>query len=467
MTKTPNGQLGRDILKFGTAIAITVALGAVQVFVIPHRLDVQTFGQYRIFLVYFPYFGLLHFGLADGAFLRWAGRTPGEIHREWRTAFGWMLGLEGAVLIIAVIAAVNMNVILAATFIVSFALCAMGANLSTLAAYALQAGGDFNRAGIVAVAAPLSFVAIVLLVPMHTSMAVIGTYAFSLGLSAVLGSVLVVLLPSNKHDTEYEKRSPLKPLALVRDGAHVLGANLAAGLAQSIDKIVVSFVVSIESMAQYGFASSVAVAGISATQTMQRVALSHAARRSGDDRARFLGRFYDLTLVAYGVALIFVPLFERVVAHVLPIYVSALPIVRAFVIGAPFWIALHVVVVGTLQSHGLVRKQFAIELGGALVVLLASAACLALHTELWVIAAAGTVAAAATWGAGVVIVNRELPAAGEQGAMRFFAMCLWQSIAIGVALSVTQRWELQSALYIVIAAAPTFRAITRARAAGL
>ena len=465
MSPTPGSQLGRDIFRFGTAIAITVALGAVQVFVIPHRLDVQTFGEYRIFLVYFPYFGLLHFGLADGAFLRWAGRTPGEIHREWRTAFMWMLGIEGALLIVAVLAAMNMTAVLAATFIVSFALCAMGANLSSLAAYALQAGGDFNRAGIVAVAAPLSFVAVVLLVPMHTSMAVIGTYAVSLGFSALLGSAMVVWLPSNTHDTEFEKRAPLAPLPLVRDGAHVLGANLAAGLAHSIDKIVVSFVVSKGEMAEYGFASSVAVAGISATQTMQRVALSHAARRTGADRAQFFGRFYDLTLAAYGVALIFVPLFERVVARMLPDYVTALPIVRAFVIGAPFWIALHVVVVGTLQSHGLVRKQFAIELGGALVVLLASAACLALHSELWVIAAGGTIAAAATWAAGVTIVNRALPAARAQNALRFFALCAWQSAAIGVALSVARRWELQSAVYIVIAAAPTVAAVKRARTA--
>jgi O-antigen/teichoic acid export membrane protein len=376
-----------------------------------------------------------------------------------------MAGLEGALLVVAVIAVANMGAALAATFVVAFVLCAMAANLSALAGYALQAGGDFTRAGIVAVAAPLSFVAVVLLFPMHTSTAVIGAYVGSLGFSALLGSVMVVLLPSNKHDTEFEKRSPLAPLALIRDGAHVLGANLAAGLAQSIDKVVVSFVVTKGDMALYGFASSVAVAGISATQTMQRVALSHAARRSGDDRARFIGRFYDLTLVAFGVALIFVPLFEVVVARMLPDYVTALPIVRAFVIGAPFWIALHVVVVGTLQSHGLVRKQFAIELGGALVVLLASAACLALRTELWVIAAAGTVAAAATWGAGVIVVNRALPAAREQGAMRFFAMCIWQSAAIGMAMAVSPRWELQSALYIVIAVAPTLRAVKRARTA--
>ncbi len=459
---TTTRSLGRDIARFGTAIAITVALGAVQVFVIPRRLDVTTFGEYRVFLVYFPYFGLLHFGLADGAFVRWAGRAPGEIHREWRRLFVWVLALEVALLIAVTLAAVNLPASLAMTFIAAFVVCAMFANLSTLAGYALQAAGDFRRAGVVAVAAPASFVAVVLLVPMHSLVAVIGTYAGSLALSALIGSVMLVVLPRDAAPAD--RATPLAPGELVRTGSHVLGANLAAGLAQSIDRILVSFAVPIASMALYGFASSVAVAGISATQTMQRVALSHAAWRTGEDRARFLGHFYDLTLAAYGSALVLVPMFEHIVARTLPVYVDALPIVRAFVAGAPFWIALHVVVVGTLQSHGLVRRQFAVELGGALLVLVACAACLWMHTALWVVAAAGTVAAIATWIAGVEIVNRALPAAKTQGARRFFIVCAAQTAAMAIAMSSGLAWNWQMAVYAALAAIPTIGEIRRAKA---
>jgi O-antigen/teichoic acid export membrane protein len=457
---TPPVSLGRDIARFGTAITLTVALGAVQVFVLPRRLDLATYGEYRLFLVYVAYFGVLHLGLADGAFVRWAGRAPGEIHREWRRAFWWMLAMEGTLALAAVLVWIGAPESRAAMFAAAFALCALFVNVSALAAFALQAAGDFKRAGIVAVVATASFVAAVSLVPMHSITAVFGTYAGSLALGALVGGVMVARLPNATGAGDVNR--PMRFGSLLDTGIHVLGSNLAAGLAQSVDRILVSVVVPMTSMALYGFASSVAVAGISATQTMSRVALSHAARRSGDDRARFFGRFYDLTLTAYGVALVGVPLFEHVVARTLPAYVEALPIVRAFVAGAPFWIALHVVLVGTLQSHGLVRRQFALELGGAALVFVASGGCLLAHTPLWVVAGVATGGAAVTWGAGVAMVNRAVPAAREQGAGRFLVVCLWQSGACAIAIASGRSWVVQMILYAALAVAPTILAARRA-----
>ena len=462
-TPTSSSSLGRDIARFGTAITLTVALGAVQVFVLPRRLDLATYGEYRLFLVYVAYFGVLHLGLADGAFVRWAGRAPGEIHREWRRAFWWMLAMEGTLTMAAVLVWMGAPKSRAAMFAAAFALCALFVNVSALSAYALQAAGDFKRAGIVAVVATASFVAAVSLVPMHSITAVFGTYAGSLALGALVGGVMVARLPNATiTPPASDGNRPMRFGSLLDTGIHVLGSNLAAGLAQSVDRILVSVVVPMTSMALYGFASSVAVAGISATQTMSRVALSHAARRLGDDRARFFGRFYDLTLAAYGVALVGMPLFEHVVTRTLPAYVEALPIVRAFVAGAPFWIALHVVLVGTLQSHGLVRRQFALELGGAALVFVASGGCLLAHTPLWVVAGVATGAAAVTWGAGVAMVNRAVPAAQAQGAGRFLVVCLWQSGACAIAIASGRSWVVQMILYAALAIAPTILATRRA-----
>ena len=73
--------------------------GAVQVFLIPRRLDVLTYGHYRLFLAYVTYLGLLQFGLVDGAFVRWAGRPRGLIRREWPRVAGWLLAMNGAVVL--------------------------------------------------------------------------------------------------------------------------------------------------------------------------------------------------------------------------------------------------------------------------------------------------------------------------------------------------------------------------------
>ena len=138
----------------------------------------------------------------------------------------------------------------------------------------------------------------------------------------------------------------------------------------------------------------------------------------------------------FGVAIAGVPLFEHIVARVLPAYVPALPIVRALVIGSLFWIAVHVVLVGTLQSHGLVRRQFALELVGAALVITACSATLAAHLPLWNVAAASTIAAVVTWGLGVAFVNRVVPVADLPAAVGEWA----GRLAAGptVALSLTK-----------------------------
>jgi O-antigen/teichoic acid export membrane protein len=296
-------------------------------------------------------------------------------------------------------------------------------------------------------------------VPMHSLAEVLAAYAGSFVLSAIAGATFVMQLPLPSQPSDER----ISIAALFRTGFHVLGANVAAGLAQSADRILVSVIVPITSMALYGFASSVAVAGTAATQTMQRVALSHAARRDGDDRAHFLGRFYDLTLAAFGVALLGLPFFEHTVSATLPAYATALPIVRAFVAGAPFWIALHVVLVGTLQSHLLVRRQFALELGGAALVVMACSACLAMHAPLWTVATAGSGAAFVTWCAGVIVVNHDVPAARAQGAGRFALICGAQMAALCAAVAITPDWKLQTAVYALLAAIPTYAAIRAAR----
>ncbi len=449
----------RDLVRFGTAVTMVVALGAVQVFVIPRRLDVPTFGEYRLFLVYVAYVGVLHFGFADGAFVRWSGMAPARIHGEWKRLVRWMIAMQSAVFALGAIGAAVAGSATISTFLLAFGACALFVNSSTLSAYALQAAGEFRAAGTVAVIAPALFVIAVLFGPVHSLATILDAYAASFFVAAIAGALLVMRLPQ----ADPAAKHPIAFREIFRTGYHVLGANLAAGLAQSADRILVSIAVPITSMALYGFASSVAVAGTSATQTMQRVALSHAARQTEETRALFLGRFYALTLAAYGLALTGMPLFEHVVAGTLPAYTSALPIVRAFVAGAPFWIALHVVLVGTLQTHGLVRKQFALELGGALLVILACGVALTAHAPLWVVASAGSAAAVLTWVTGVIIVNRAVRAAAAQGALRFAVLCGAQIASMAVALAVTASWPLQTLIYVLLAAAPTVLAIQDAR----
>jgi hypothetical protein len=164
------------------------------------------------------------------------------------------------------------------------------------------------------------------------------------------------------------------------------------------------------------------------------------------------------------VALAGLPLFEFAVQRMLPAYVDALPIVRALALGTPFWIALHVVLVGTLQSYGMVRRQFAIELAGTAVVLSACGACLVLQAPLWSVAGAGSAAAVVMWSTGVALVRRWVPDAASQHATRFAARIAWQG---GAALAVTAlppQWIVRTVAYALLALIPTLFAARATRA---
>jgi hypothetical protein len=452
-----------------------VALGVVQLFVIPRRLDVAAFGAWRVFLVYAGYLGALHLGLADGAFLRWAGRPARVVAREWPRVAAWVLAVHALLLGAALAARAH-------TLVVALAVCAAGMNLATLAGYALQTVGDFRGAGLVAALPPALFVAAALALRSPSLGTVLGAYAASFGVTAVVGGLRVVL-PQRAQRTQRRTNAAESfsafsahsapsavhtegPFALARAGLPVLGANLAAGVSLFADRILVSASVPVARFALYGFASSVMVAASAATQALSRVALSHAARRGPAARARFLDGYHDLIAALAGGALLLLPAFEALVARLLPAYVPALPIVRALAFGAPFGVAVHVVLVGTLQSYGLVRRQLALELAGLALVTTASGSALLADAPLWGVAAAASAAAAATWVAGTVLVRRWVPGANGLGRPRFALSTVTQAAALAVALGATTHPAARTVIYAALAAGPTLAAARAAREHG-
>jgi O-antigen/teichoic acid export membrane protein len=454
-----SSTVGRDVLRYGAAVAVAVALGAVQVFVLPRRLDLATYGEYRFFLIYYGYIGILHFGLADGAFVRWAGMPRGTVRAEWPRVLAWMIALQGVMVALAVglgTAAPPLE----RTYIVGFTAAALCANVATLMSYALQAVGNFQAAGLVAVLPPAVFVTGVLAAGPRTLGAVLATQVTALAVAATVGIVAVARI----RDARAAAGRAPSPGSLVRVGLPVLGANLAAGVSQFADRILVSVSVPTTSLALYGFASTVMVAASAATQTLSRVALSHAARRPGATRATVLDGVYDLIAMGFGGALTMLPLFEYLVERTLPTYAPAIPIVRALVVGVPFWVAVHVVLVGTLQSYGKVRRQLALELAGTALVLLACGGCLMLGGPLWTVAAASSAAAIVIWGVGVTLVHRWVPESIGGHAPRFAARIAWQGTAVLAVALLPGPWAIRSLAYVLLAALPTFGAMRAARA---
>ncbi|MEO7454763.1 MAG: hypothetical protein ABIY52_00780, partial [Gemmatimonadaceae bacterium] len=157
---------------------------------------------------------------------------------------------------------------------------------------------------------------------------------------------------------------------------------------------------------------------------------------------------------------------EYLVAAHIPAYAAALPIVRALTLGLPFWVATHVVIVGTLQSYGLVRHQLGVELGGVAIVIALCTAALLSHQPLWIVATAGSVAAVFTLIIGALVVFRSEAPTGMRSALVFALFSAIQGAALLAAVLLGGHWLRQTLVYAAISLVPTLLAARRARAHG-
>jgi hypothetical protein len=85
--RSPEGTGGRewepaalaaDIATLGTGTLLAGVFNVALVFVVPKLISVADYGYWRMFGLSAGYVGFLHFGFADGALLRWAGRPIEE-----------------------------------------------------------------------------------------------------------------------------------------------------------------------------------------------------------------------------------------------------------------------------------------------------------------------------------------------------------------------------------------------------
>src|SRR5271155_2443713 len=70
------------LLVFSLANLVSLACNGVLTFLLPRWLSMETYGYYRLFILYGGFAGMLHFGLLDGALIRWAARSRRRVHVE-------------------------------------------------------------------------------------------------------------------------------------------------------------------------------------------------------------------------------------------------------------------------------------------------------------------------------------------------------------------------------------------------
>ena len=256
-----------DIATLGTGTLLAGLFNVALVFLVPKLISVEDYGYWRMFALYAGYMGFLHFGFADGALLRWAGRPMEEFHHEIGPAVKYLFWQHVVVLApLCAIAALALHGPL--QFVgIAVALYAVIFNEVALLQYALQSAKIFRLVAVSTVGAPALFLGLVLL--WHAKWRsdyreVTGLYA------AGWLIVLIFLLAWTKPWSGERGGAGVTALAkeCLLSGWPMMAASAGVMLIVSADRLAVSWAASIQNFAQYSLAASAMAAPITAISGM-------------------------------------------------------------------------------------------------------------------------------------------------------------------------------------------------------
>lgn len=341
----PNGwrlsAIAADIATLGTGTLVAAVFNAGLVFLIPKLVSVEDYGYWKLFTLYAGYVGFLHFGYADGALVRWAGREWDDFHHEIRPAFDYLFWQHVITLLpICLIAAFLLH---GPSQFLTIAVAAFSLimNEATLLQFGLQDAKIFGPVAISTAAAPGLFVVFVLLWALKWQSdyrEVAGFY-----MAAWLVALIVLLAwakPWSGGRVRVSARRQAKDWLTV--GWPIVVANTGVSLIQFADRFAVSWAATIQNFAQYSLAGSAMGVPITAIQACSSVFFSHLAGVKPEGKRRLYGFSSRLILVAWAVLLPYYFVLDVFVRRFLPRYAASLQYARVLLLGIPFWAVIQI-----------------------------------------------------------------------------------------------------------------------------
>jgi O-antigen/teichoic acid export membrane protein len=387
--------LARDVATMSGGTGVAAAFNVLLVFLIPRLVSVEDFGYWRLFLLYASYVGFLHFGFADGALLRWAGRPMEEFHHEVGPSIKFVFWqhlalLSPACLIVALLVPSRLKLIAIATMF--FALII---NLATVLQNSLQAARRFKPVALATAASTGAFVLLAALWELRVTpsfRALIVLYCVSwTGVLVYLWTRVRPERPPYSSDSAWSLGK-----ACILLGWPIMLANGGLGLVQSADRIIVSLALPIRDFAKYSLASSMMFVPVTAIAAVYCVFFSHVAAVEHEGRARVYAHASKFLLLAWSLLLPYFFVLDVFVRWFLPKYMTSLPVAGILLLGVIFLAGIQILHMSFASLYGR-QRQFLFLTVGALVVSFSVALVLAIWLRSLVAVAIGQVVTLATW----------------------------------------------------------------------
>ena len=385
-----------DIAILGAGTTFAALFNSILVFLIPRLMSVEQFGYWRLFLLYAGYVGFIHFGFADGALLRWVGKSREVIDAEVGQAWKYLVVQQMAVIFPAVVFFALAPLMPAHIRAICVAVLLFGliVNSTTLLQYCLQAGRSFRPVAIATAVAPGVFVMLTFIwnlwrAPKANDLIVL----YSIGWIVALLYLWALVKPrfTNTSESTWELGKSLTSL-----GWPVVLANASYMLVQSADRLVVSSSRSIYDFAQYSLAASSIFVPVATIAAVSRVFFAHAAGAEIDSRAMIYRRTSRILLIAWSLMLPYFFVLEAFVRRFLPKYVPALPVAGVLILSVIFLAEVQILQMSYFYLYGRQQEFLCLSIG-ALAVSLLVGLTMILWLKSLLAVAAGQVCALFLW----------------------------------------------------------------------
>jgi O-antigen/teichoic acid export membrane protein len=387
--------IAADIVTLGAGTLLAGLFNAAIVFVVPKLLSVEAYGYWRLFVLYSGYVGFLHFGFADGALLRWAGKSWGEFHHEIGPAAKYLLWQH--VLVIAPLCFAALLLPRTLWFVaIGICLFSFVMNEVTLLQMGLQCGKIFRPFAISNVAAPGLFLAFVL--AWYFAGHVDYRLVICSFIAGWLCALIFLLVRTKPWPTGDQIR--VRPVDLVenclRAGWPIVLANTGVNLIQYADRLAVSWAASIQNFALYSLAASAMGVPITIIQACSSVFFSHLADIDSRRRKQVYTDSTHVLLFAWALLLPYYFALDAFVHRFLPHYVPSIEYARILLLGVPFIAVVQILQMNYAYLSGMQRRFF-VQTACMLVASLAITAFAAFELDALRMVAEAQVIALALW----------------------------------------------------------------------
>ena len=313
----------------------TFLAGLITIFYIPKFISITDYAEWKEFGLYYAFAGLLNFGIVDGAYVRFGGKTYSEIRDH-------VLEYQAYLFLSSTIFSLLFGILLVVLFGRSsfFILLIANAFFFNIMGYYINIFNAIGRhvfANIIRLYSRMGFLILFLFIYwMYESLNLRQVY-FSFTIINLTGTLflMVWLYITAKGTFQLPRLTSKAMFALQKDGIPVLFANVVQIILFNIDLIFVKIIASPEEFAIYGFAVTVIKALLVLTNSFKLVLYPYLSV----DNNLLDKHYLKLKTLVYisGVLLtgILLVVLKIIIFHFLPEYIPSLNILKYLLFSVP------------------------------------------------------------------------------------------------------------------------------------